>query len=467
MPDSTNSIPKPSYADLFAGIGGFASIFEAFDLDHSYSVEKDRQAADVYTLNWNHNAFGDIVDDEDSGKFKVLNDISILSAGFPCQPFSKSGAQLGKDDPGRGNLFNQIESLIKQKKPRILFLENVRNIAGPRHREYWNEIIFRLRKLGYRVSEIPEVLSPNRLSPELGGRPQHRERVYILGTYVGNQSKSANFLKQTVLLTEIDDSLQNFEITRWDEIVSNGLVEGHLGSGQKAQPRERIDERTKAVITAWDGFLKEFRKHNPGISFPSFPIWSKTWDGELNSRQEMPEWKRKLVESNETFYNANRLWIQQWITNHKFFKGSVFNDSSMKFEWQAGNNDSVWQGLIQFRPSGVRAKRIGRFPALVAITQLPVIGPLESYISLDDAKYLQGLPPQFTFQTGQPENYSFKQLGNGINSGLAWRALRAHLIRDSEWLSLSDDGKALLAQFNLSQKDITPLIEKRLRKRRT
>lgn len=464
MAASNETFVRPTYADLFAGIGGFASIFEAFGLEHVYSVERDESASGVYLDNWGNSSLGDIVSHSKDGVFAQLADISILSGGFPCQPFSKSGAQLGKNDPNRGNLFDQIVELLETKKPRVLFLENVRNIAGPRHSDYWSEIIRRLRAAGYRVSSDPEVLTPNRLAPHLGGRPQHRERVYILGTYVGDLGANEAELIQTQPLAEVDPSLQGFDAGLWDEVIKTSIASGALAPSAPQHERTPLDSRDEAVINAWDRFLAMFRENNPGKRFPSFPIWSKTWVGALASHQPMPDWKIKLVALNEDFYQSNKTWIETWRQEVAFQPGSIFNDTTMKFEWQAGDNSSIWDGLIQFRPSGVRAKRIGRFPALVAITQLPVLGPLKAYLSVEDAKYLQGLPGNFSFTANSNEKSSFKQLGNGINSGLAWRALRGHLVRDEKWLKASEDGRALMRAFDLDISDVTPLIERRLRK---
>ena len=182
------------YADLFAGIGGFHAM-----LDHAggrcvYVSEIDREARHTYLRNW--------VEPLPESRRPVVNtDITmatpddgpvdvpahdVLAAGFPCQPFSKSGRQRGMDE-ARGTLFWNIARILEDRTPAVVLLENVRNIAGPRHTHEWDVIIQTLREIGYRVSSTPSVFSPHFLPPSLGGTPQVRDRVFILGTYVGRE----------------------------------------------------------------------------------------------------------------------------------------------------------------------------------------------------------------------------------------------------------------------------------------
>ncbi len=90
-------------------------------------------------------------------------------------------------DEARGTLFWNIARILEDRTPAVVLLENVRNIAGPRHTHEWDVIIQTLREIGYRVSSTPSVFSPHFLPPSLGGTPQVRDRVFILGTYVGRE----------------------------------------------------------------------------------------------------------------------------------------------------------------------------------------------------------------------------------------------------------------------------------------
>src|SRR5688572_7413123 len=182
---SSSSDPAAfTFVDLFAGIGGFHAALSALGGECVYAVEKDPAAAAVYERNWKLPALGDIVTDTTDQMRVPKHD--VLAAGFPCQPFSKSGFQRGMDE-ARGTLFWNICRVIEERRPSIVILENVRNIAGPRHTHEWEVIIRSLRDIGYQVSSTPAVFSPHLLPPRLGGRPQVRERVFIVGTHVGTE----------------------------------------------------------------------------------------------------------------------------------------------------------------------------------------------------------------------------------------------------------------------------------------
>ena len=106
----------------------------------------------------------------------------VLCAGFPCQPFSKSGAQRGMDE-ARGTLFFNIASIIKAHHPKVVLLENVRNLIGPRHGHEWDVIIRDAPRGGLQRLGVARDLLPHLLPQHLGGTPQVRERVFITATY--------------------------------------------------------------------------------------------------------------------------------------------------------------------------------------------------------------------------------------------------------------------------------------------
>ena len=168
--------PKFTFIDLFAGIGGFHAALSAMGGKCVYSIEIDPAAASVYQRNWGINPLGDITKEAND---EVMNvpEHDVLCAGFPCQPFSKSGAQRGMEET-RGTLYWNILRIIQERRPAVVLLENVRNLAGPRHRHEWQIIVETLRAEGYRVSDSPSIFSPCLLYTS--GRPNATVVIYAV-----------------------------------------------------------------------------------------------------------------------------------------------------------------------------------------------------------------------------------------------------------------------------------------------
>jgi DNA (cytosine-5)-methyltransferase 1 len=104
----------------------------------------------------------------------------VLFAGFPCQPFSKGGAQKGMSEQTQGTLFHEIMRIIEARRPQLVILENVANLVGHDEGRTWDTIIKALRGAKYDVDENPLVLSPHEIKKARGGAPQNRPRVYIV-----------------------------------------------------------------------------------------------------------------------------------------------------------------------------------------------------------------------------------------------------------------------------------------------
>ena len=172
--------PAFRFIDLFAGVGGFHAALSALGGECVYAVEVIRRRRAVYQRNWGIDPLGDITKDANEDVMNVPAH-EVLAAGFPCQPFSKSGAQRGMDET-RGTLYWNILRIIQERRPKVVLLENVRNLAGPRHLHEWQVIIETLRDEGYRVSEdAGGVLAPpaaaraRRSSAGAGARVHHRD----------------------------------------------------------------------------------------------------------------------------------------------------------------------------------------------------------------------------------------------------------------------------------------------------
>lgn len=158
------------FIDLFAGIGGFRLAFE--DLGHEcvFSSEINSSCKAVYKKNFGEAPVGDIR----KVKLNDIPDFDILTAGFPCQPFSLNGKKEGFEDETRGTLFFDIAEILKIKKPKMFLLENVKGIVTHDKSRTLHTIQKTLKELGY--TTYSKVLNTYDF-----GIPQYRERWYCVG----------------------------------------------------------------------------------------------------------------------------------------------------------------------------------------------------------------------------------------------------------------------------------------------
>ena len=419
---------KFTFVDLFAGIGGFHAALTAMGGKCVYAIEIDTAASEIYRRNWDINALGDITADANDETVSIPHH-DILCAGFPCQPFSKSGAQQGMDET-RGTLYWNILRIIQERRPSIVLLENVRNLAGPRHRHEWQVIVETLRNEGYRVSDTPAVLSPHLIPPEMGGRPQVRERVFITATRV---DKLENFS------LEADPVFINKPLRSWDP------TSWHLESDLPLDPNHEVSgcdlsESELLWINAWDEFVRIMWEEREGRRLPGFPIWADDWVHRNNLTpailESVPKWKSNFLVKNAEFYTEHKKTLDQWTKRWGIYT-DLFPTSRRKLEWQAQDTPTLWDTVMHFRPSGIRAKAPTYLPALVAITQTSIIGPRQRRLSPREAARLQGLPEWFDFGD-QKNSATYKQLGNGVSVGAVWNVLRAHGARDEEILKVTN-----------------------------
>lgn len=165
--------PKFKFIDLFAGIGGFRIAMQELGGKCIFTSEWDEQAKKTYEANFGEVPFGDITKDET--KRFIPDDFDVLCAGFPCQAFSIAGKRGGFEDT-RGTLFFDVAEIIKKKKPKAIFLENVKGLVNHDKGKTLTTILNVLRNdLGYFVPE-PQIMNAKDF-----GVPQNRERIYIVG----------------------------------------------------------------------------------------------------------------------------------------------------------------------------------------------------------------------------------------------------------------------------------------------
>ena len=123
------SSPKlKTFIDLFCGIGGFHVAASNLGMECLFACDIDEEARKAYQQNFGLHPHGDII----STPSKNIPDHDLLCAGFPCQPFSISGSRKGFSDP-RGTLFFEVARIIRDKQPKAVVLENVRQLASINH----------------------------------------------------------------------------------------------------------------------------------------------------------------------------------------------------------------------------------------------------------------------------------------------------------------------------------------------
>ncbi|MBH10588.1 MAG: DNA (cytosine-5-)-methyltransferase [Candidatus Marinimicrobia bacterium] len=173
---------KNKFIDLFAGIGGFHLAIHDNYWDCVYASENDKYARKTYEKNFKkisplifkNQLFNDDILKENP---KDIPNHNLLCAGFPCQPFSQAGYKKGfsEDLEDRGNMFFVIRNIIAEKRPDVIFLENVRHL---------------LKHDGGRTFTIIKDILENELDYNIKhkiikasdyGLPQHRPRIFIIG----------------------------------------------------------------------------------------------------------------------------------------------------------------------------------------------------------------------------------------------------------------------------------------------
>lgn len=195
---------KLKVASLFAGVGGICLAFKNSGAEIVWANEIDHDACVTYRSNFGESYLveGDI------STVSPVPDFDILTAGFPCQAFSIAGYQKGFTDP-RGNIFFEVVRILQEKKPRALFLENVKNLEKHDGGNTFRVIKEALKQEGYFISyKVMNAL-------HYGNIPQNRERIYIVG--FRNKDDFSNFrfpdpVKLTRSISDIVDRSRPVEM---------------------------------------------------------------------------------------------------------------------------------------------------------------------------------------------------------------------------------------------------------------
>ena len=372
------------FIDLFSGIGGFHQAMERLGGKCVLASEIDEFCNRVYYRNYGMSSDVNVRD----VKEEEIPEHEVLCAGFPCQAFSKAGKQEGLEDKTRGTLFFEIVRILKYCHTPYIVLENVRNLISHDDGNTWRIIQESLRELGYRTTKEPLILSPHYF-----GIPQIRERVIILGKYDPDR---------------IDEPLV-FDFGTFKEKEDNSIYD--IMEKGEVDDSYRISDYEEMVLQAWDEFYQ-------GVSLKviGFPIWADyfKYDGALDG---FPKWKAGFIRKNMKLYQDNKEFVDGWLKKYNNLEG--FAPTHHKMEWQCGTRiSSVWEGVIQMRPSGIRVKTPDCFQALVAIVQIPIVGKYHRRLTVEEVARLQSFPVDADppFVPDENRQQAYKQFGNSVNT---------------------------------------------------
>jgi DNA (cytosine-5)-methyltransferase 1 len=220
-----------TFADLFAGIGGFrlgieqASEKLGIPVKCVFSSEIEKNAVKIYEKNFKETPSGDIT--------KIHTDdianMDLLCGGFPCQSFSIAGKRGGFNDT-RGTLFFEIARIAEHKRPKMLFLENVKGLLNHDHGRTFGTILVTLDELGYDVEW--QVLNSKDF-----GVPQNRERVFIIGHSRSRRTRQIFPIYGETGATTRENSSTCLDANYWKGIDNHGartaIIQHYCGGHQQ------------------------------------------------------------------------------------------------------------------------------------------------------------------------------------------------------------------------------------------
>ena len=258
---------KLKFIDLFAGIGGFHLALKSQGMECVFTSEINDYSRKTYAANFKEKYLEDsnlFNDDIWHADFKKIPDFDILCGGFPCQPFSQAGHKKGFKDNKDGNLFFSIEEILKIKKPRVFFLENVRHLKNHDEGKTFKKIYKTLQDLNYTFDY--KVIKASDF-----GLPQHRPRIYMVGFYKPllkdmYQELSFTFPREIPLKKTVSDIFGGFASTD-----ISGKKERKIGFTLRVGGgKSPIDDRRN-----WDGYIIDKKvvriNSRQGLEMMGFP----------------------------------------------------------------------------------------------------------------------------------------------------------------------------------------------------
>ena len=442
------------FIDLFAGLGGFRLALERLGHECVYACEVDPQLQELYDSNFadGPKTHGDI---RISKHHVPPHD--ILCAGFPCQPFSKSGTQSGLRDETSGTLFHEILDILKQHRPKYVILENVGNFERHDQGRTWQIVKSSLDSLGYdiRATEHKASGGEGLLSPHHLGHPHHRERFFAVAAHVSIPDDVFPS-RNRVAATAIGDIVQPTGDMSKSDLSETQIVDQHLRCIEhwnallEALPETKADLPSFPIwgdeidatypfedMTPWaylQGTSDKVPKNGATVTFDSFrklPSYAQ------RPAERFPQWKVRFISANRRWLSSIRSELPpDWIRELRMFPPSL-----RKLEWNCqGEVRDLWQHMLQFRPSGLRVKRYRASPSLVAMTstQIPILGPERRHLSRVEGLRLQGFPDNLLVP--ESRTATFKALGNAVHVDVVYEIATRLLCTGDAPLAIQAEG---------------------------
>jgi len=371
---------KMTYIDLFCGVGGFHQGLASLDCECVLACDIDAHCRKIYHENYGIEPCTDVRTIDPN----TLPELDIITGGFPCQSFSNAGKKKMFDDK-RGLLFDEIIRIAQVKKPKFMFLENVKHILKVGDGKVIEYILKTLQDSGYTAQIF-------KISPHLYGIPQQRERVYFV--CVRNDIYNGREI-----------ALPPPQTTGYD-------LTNYLDPPEEVDDTYRVSGDILECLNAWEEMIQIFEVGEK-IS-PVIMINEHYNDHTPEDFEAYPLWKKGYITKNKPLLQKYGPQWDAWYARHQdiLHKREIYG----KLEWQAGPiqpNDSIFNYFIQIRQSGIRVKRAKYFPTLVAISQIPIYGKEKRYLTPRECARLQSFPEDFKLHPEDKQSY--KQFGNAVN----------------------------------------------------
>ncbi len=396
---------KFNFIDLYAGIGGFRYALESLGGNCKFTAEINEYAANTYWFN--HHKSNEEYKIFDMDKIKTMNEkeikemvskskIDVIAAGFPCQTFSIAGKREGfNSEDTRGTQFFNVLKLVEVLKPKIVFLENVKNLKNHDNENTYKVIKQSLEREGYDI-EFSKVLSPMHV-----GIPQNRERIFIIAK--NKEIKGKVDQKDFVINKNLDIK------TILDSKYEREFPDHNM----------KLSELEVKVLNNWSEFVITWlqNRDEDEKSIPTLDLDVVT--NKIKPKNITPSYE-EIKERTKLFYKKHKTWIDKWLNTTDMGNAKVFtNRSHRKLEWNAGINFLPKETIAQIRVSGVRFKRPNFSPTLVAVVDNPIIydNSLETWRTMNfkELSKLQSFPSKFKFNNEIPIREVYKQFGNSVN----------------------------------------------------